>query len=315
MQSFVPFRGGTGNVSTMFRLPPLLPSLARLVPFPGRAHDDPAPRLRHLSTRVGGRTISYGLVEGDGPTVLLVHGWALAHGSYGRAAEELGRRGFRVVVPDLPGFGGSTDLALSRISFPAFAAALEGFLGSVLADGSAPVHVVGHSFGGAVAAQLAHDAPRLVASAVLVDSVAGATWSRDTSAERLLAERPLWDWGMHLLAEFPTGSFPGAATAVLRDLSRNLTLHMASMGLVANLIRKSDLRAQLGLAASRGVPVSVVWASGDQVVTRACFDDQCAAAGCTGVVVEGNHGWPLSDPVAFGRVVADLIGRRAALAA
>jgi pimeloyl-ACP methyl ester carboxylesterase len=293
----------------MFRLPSLLPTLTKLVPFPGLGLPPSAalPKMRHLSTRVVGQVVTYGLVDGDGPTVVLVHGWGLGHSSYARAAEELGSRGFRVVVPDLPGFGGSTDLTVLNVSFIGFSAALERFVLAILGDDPGPVHVVGHSFGGAVCAQFAHDASHLVASAVLVDAAAGATWSRDESAERLLDERPLWDWGLHLLSEFPIGAFPGAASAMLRDLSRNLALHLVSLGLVAHMLRKSDLRTELALAAEQGVPLAVVWASGDQVITRASFEDQCEAAGCEGIVVDGNHGWPLADPAAFAQLIGDLL--------
>jgi hypothetical protein len=144
-----------------------------------------------------------------------------------------------------------------------------------------------------------------VASLVLVDAATGATWSRDDEAERLLTERPLWDWALHLVHEFPMSEFPHAATSVLRDLGHNLVWHLPSLGLVAHLTRHSDIRAELKRVAELGIAVSVVWAAGDRVVTRACFDDQCIAVGLNGTVVEGNHGWPMADPIAFGRIIAE----------
>ena len=78
-----------------------------------------------------------------------------------------------------------------------------------------------------------------------------------------------------------------------------------SLGLVAHLTRHSDIRGELKRVAELGVAVSVVWAAGDRVVTRACFDDQCNAVGLDGTVVEGNHGWLMADPIAFGRIIAE----------
>jgi len=255
--------------------------------------------------------------DGEVPTVVLVHGWGLSHLSYKRAAQALAARGFRVLVPDLPGFGGSRDLPLTKVNLESFAASLQGFVAHIQ-EGQAqegrlamPVHVVGHSFGGNVSARLAHNAPHLLASVVLVDAASGVTWSRTEGAERLMSERPIWDWALHLLNEFPLSEFPTAATAVVRDFGHNLVWHLPSLGLVAHITRRSDIRSELGTITERGVPVFLVWAEGDRVVTRACFDDQCAAAGCSGTVVQGNHGWPLADPTSFGRVIAELLPQHA----
>jgi pimeloyl-ACP methyl ester carboxylesterase len=265
-----------------------------------------------------GEVVGRGDDGGVGPTIVLVHGWGLAHLSYKRAAQALAARGFRVLIPDLPGFGRSTELPLRKVTLGSFAETLEGFLVKMterLDEGAlaGPVHVVGHSFGGAVAARLAHDAPELVSSVVLVDAASGVTWSRKDTTERLMSERPLWDWALHLLTEFPLSEFPTAATSVVRDLGHNLVWHLPNLGLVAHITRRSDIRKELEAITERGLPVFVVWAEGDRVVTRACFDDQCIAAGCNGTVVEGNHGWPLADPTSFGRVISELLPHRAAV--
>ena len=263
--------------------------------------------MRDEVCRIGSRTFGYGLVEGRGEPVVLIHGWGLAHSSYRAAAEAIALQGFRVIVPDLPGFGSSSDLPFVGLSFTTYAKAMRRFLEECHDVAGEPVHLIGHSFGGAVAAQIAHDAPELVRSVVLVSSVSGATWQRTAEAERLLTERPLWDWGVHLLHEFPVGKFPVAAVSVLRDLSHNLVWHLPNLGFVANMIRRSDLRDELAKVRERDIPVAVVWASGDRVVTRACFDDQCKALGIDGTVVDGNHGWPLASPGSFGRTVGEII--------
>ncbi|HEV8063303.1 MAG TPA: alpha/beta fold hydrolase [Acidimicrobiales bacterium] len=278
------------------------------------------PRLRHRACRANGRLFTYGEAnscalaeDGDDPTIVLIHGWGLAHSSYRRAAEALAAKGFRVLVPDLPGFGWTGDLRRSDVNFANYAGAVADFIDAVVQAHPAPggrrkVHIVGHSFGGAVGAQLAHDIPELVESLTLVAAASGATWSRDDLVERLMAERPLWDWALHLLSEFPLKEFPVAAAPVFRDLGHNLIWHLPSVALAAHITRHSDLRSELSAVVAAGIPVNVIRACDDGVVPQACFDDQCLAAGCTGVVVDGNHGWPLTDPDAFARVISDLVG-------
>ena len=61
-----------------------------------------------------------------------------------------------------------------------------------------PALVMGHSFGGGVAVMLAHDHPQQVRALVLINSVGGSAWSHHGSTFRSMAERPLWDWGIHL---------------------------------------------------------------------------------------------------------------------
>jgi pimeloyl-ACP methyl ester carboxylesterase len=245
--------------------------------------------------------------------VLLIHGWGLSHHSYAGAGEALAAQGFRVISPDLPGFGASTDLPINHVSFHDYASALHKFLIAVEGEHAPeharpePVHVIGHSFGGAVAVQLAHDDPDLVRSLMLVNAASGSVWHRVGDEVRLVADRPAWDWGLHLLSEFPLGNFPGTPVTVLRDLAHNLWRHPVSISLVAHLIRRSDLHTELGIIAAKGVPVSVVWANGDRVVTRSEYEDQCVAACCVGTEVRGNHGWLLNDPQAFGAVVGDVL--------
>lgn len=262
--------------------------------------------------KIDGRTLTFGLVEHDGPTVLLIHGWGLSHRSYAAAAEALATEGFRVISPDLPGFGDSKDLPYNHIDFPSFASTLRGLIVASLPEQAAgdrlePVHVVGHSFGGAVAVQFAHDDADLARSLVLVDAASGSVWHRVGEDVRLIVDRPIWDWGLHLLSEFPLGRFPSTPVTVLRDLTHNVVRHPFSLGMVAHLIRHSDLHVELAAIARRGVPISVVWANGDRVVTRAEYEDQCRAAACNGTEVEGNHGWLLSDPAAFGATLGGVL--------
>jgi len=97
--------------------------------------------------------------EGAAPPVLAMHGWARDRHDLitivdGRAA----------LVPDLPGFGASPppDDAWGAAEYAALVARM------LEADGAAPYVLLGHSFGGRIAAILAAEHPDLVAGVVFV---------------------------------------------------------------------------------------------------------------------------------------------------
>jgi pimeloyl-ACP methyl ester carboxylesterase len=290
----------------MFRWPVTVPAFVR---FGGSGNGGAVapPSLLSRPVSVGERRVALGVADGGGPTVLFLHGWGLTHHSYARPIRALAGAGFRVLAPDLPGFGGTADLAAGKISYGGFAGFLDELVGEL--EGEEPVHVVGHSFGGGVATQFSHDFPGRVRSLVLVDAVSGATWTRSTTQAQLLASRPLWDWAYHLMLELPVGGAPRAVPGILGEVVGNLMKHPASLGLTAHLIRRSDLRYELAVLQERHVPVTVVWGTGDQVVPRAAYEDLCEALGVAGQAVPGTHSWPLSSPARFADIVGDALRR------
>lgn len=100
---------------------------------------------------------------GDGPPVLLIHGWGSFKEAWFTVPERLARAGFRAVAVDLPGSGASAAGPRARHTAFAHADALE-----PLARGLAPVAVVGHSMGAQAALVLAVRRPELVPRLVLV---------------------------------------------------------------------------------------------------------------------------------------------------
>src|SRR5919199_261789 len=101
-------------------------------------------------------------VGGTGPPLLLVHGFGGAGANFAALAELLAPR-HRLLVPDLPGHGGSSALPAA----PNLAAYAEPLAALCAAEGAAEVDVVGHSLGGAVVLRLAARRPELVRRLVL----------------------------------------------------------------------------------------------------------------------------------------------------
>jgi pimeloyl-ACP methyl ester carboxylesterase len=126
----------------------------------------PSTELRTVG-RDGHRQAYRDLGPVDGPVILLVHGLISDGSTWTRPATGLAEAGFRVIVPDLLGHGGSDKPADGDYHLPYFADSLFRLL-TVL--GASSVTVVGHSLGGAIAMQLAHDHPELVDRLVLVSA-------------------------------------------------------------------------------------------------------------------------------------------------
>ena len=102
----------------------------------------------------------------DAPVVLLIHGMVSDSTTWTRAAGQLAGRGHRVLAPDLLGHGDS-DKPEDGYELADFADSLAALLTEL---GAAQATVVGHSFGGAVAMQLAYSHPELVSRLVLVSA-------------------------------------------------------------------------------------------------------------------------------------------------
>ncbi|MCY3651794.1 MAG: alpha/beta hydrolase [bacterium] len=101
----------------------------------------------------------FGERYGTGPVkVVALHGWGRDRRDFGRVLE-----GWDAVAIDLPGFGATPPLPV-----PAGAAEYAEMVAGWLEQLEGPVVLVGHSFGGRIAAVLAADRPDLVAGVVAV---------------------------------------------------------------------------------------------------------------------------------------------------
>lgn len=121
--------------------------------------------LRSVRTDVDGLTWHHqegGPREAD--AVVLVHGLSVASDYMAPTAELLAARGFRVLAPDIPGFGLS-DAPSEPLTVPDMARALAGWMDAI---GVPRAHFVANSLGCQVVAALAMDAPRRADRLVLI---------------------------------------------------------------------------------------------------------------------------------------------------
>src|SRR5579859_4937364 len=196
-------------------------------------------------TPFGAASVRY-LAAGSGPPVVLVHGLGGAAPNWRLIAPDLARD-HRVLIPELPGHGGSDAL---------HAATLDPFADAVLAvldaEGAVPAAWVGHSLGGIVGLRAALRRPDAVRGVVLA-AAAGITSTTNTRIatatmhgfvragkvvtlqRRRLARSPLGRtlafgyWGV----ADPVALEPEMAEAFLEGPSRHTNTSVASRALVA----------------------------------------------------------------------------------
>ena len=203
---------------------------------------------------------------GEGPSLLLVHGFGGAAWNFSELAPLL--PGKRLIIPDLPGHGASSPLP---------APTLTGFADVLAEILDQPVDVLGHSLGGVVALRLAERHPLLVRSLVL--AAAAGISSSTRLAELTIALTGIVQPGRiagrrvgrvarsRRLRKFVFGSFEVANPDLLTERAvhgflRGPTLHTDALGaglaLVADDPRKDLDRVRC--------PVLVLWGARDRQV-------------------------------------------------
>ena len=126
--------------------------------------------------------------QANAPTVVMVHGFTGSKENWYPLAERLGGH-FRLVIPDLPGWGESQRIAGADYGFDAQAGRLAKFLQAIRRDGS-PIVLLGHSMGGGIVAITAADHPELVARVGLMDAAGVRFRDNVFGAEVLAGKNP-----------------------------------------------------------------------------------------------------------------------------
>lgn len=126
----------------------------------------PETGLTERTVIVKGEPIFYA-EAGRGPAVVMLHGGgpgASGVSNYSRNIEALAQN-FRVIVPDMPGYGRSTKKPEHTDTYRYIADMIRGLLDQL---GIQTAHLVGNSLGGAAALMLALDTPHRVGRLVLM---------------------------------------------------------------------------------------------------------------------------------------------------
>jgi pimeloyl-ACP methyl ester carboxylesterase len=237
---------------------------------------------------------------GEGPPLVLLHGGVSDSRVWRLQLDALADE-FTVVAWDAPGCGQSAD-PLPSYRMPEYADVLAGLLAR-LELGSA--HVLGHSFGSALALELFRRHPARVATLVLVGAYAGWAGSLppDEVERRLAFALEVAD-GRFAAAPFvPDGLPPSAAellTAAVRESRPVATRAMA------RAMAEADLR---DLLPAIDVPTLLLHGAADERAPVAVGEAiRAAIPSATLVVMPAvGHECYLEDPERFNAVVRDFL--------
>jgi pimeloyl-ACP methyl ester carboxylesterase len=212
---------------------------------------------------------------GSGDPVIVVHGLFVDHHTWDPVAENL-PAGFRVIAPDLPGFGTSEKPSPSRFPYGvhAFAETVADLYAGLALGRSA---LVGHGLGGAVALTLAARHPELVSRLVLIDTLC---YERAPTLEAKLALLPfmgglVWKQLLgktafrSLFRERLLGPRAAVSSERLDYFYEAFNEPTARGSTLATLRATVDLRSLEAQIARVQVPTLVVWGRHDCLVPPA----------------------------------------------
>ena len=202
--------------------------------------------------------------QGTGPVILLVHGFPLDHSMWNVQIEKLSGR-FRVVAPDLRGFGGS-DVSEPKVTMEQFADDLARLLDAL--DIRTPVHFCGLSMGGYIAWQFFRKHATRLASLILCDTRAGGDTVTMARARHMMVGRVLRE-NMEFVAESMLPKLFAESTLrhqpEIVEAIRRTILKADRRGVAAAQLGMAERTDETGLLEHIDKPTLVICGTEDQI--------------------------------------------------
>lgn len=254
--------------------------------------------------------------EGEGEVLLLLHGFPLDHTMWRRQIAEF-RGQFRVVSPDLRGFGASTIESIAAktgVEMADYAHDIVEMLDQL--EITEPVNLVGFSMGGYVALQFLLEHSNRVRTLTLVDTRAVADTPPMQEARFSMAEN-VEGWGAGHVAQLMLPRLVGGSTienhpevAVEIESIIGRTNPVAIAAAQRGMAHRTDMSP---LLARLEIPTLCLVGEEDAITPPEAMQSMAnAMPNATLMVIKGaGHMSPMENPADFNRSLGEFLERRA----
>ena len=214
----------------------------------------------------------------DAPTVVMIHGFTGSKENWYPLAERLRGR-YRLLIPDLPGWGDSERIKGQDYGFVAQSERLAAFIDEIAKRPGSEVVLLGHSMGGGIVALTAAGHPQSVARVGLFDAAGVRFKDNQFGIDVLAGKNPFGveddaslkrylDTVFHADAAKPAIPWP-ASRAVIGWRRQQAQFEQS----VLDRIGRSDERFLPGEAAARiRQPALLLWCRQDAVIDFSAMD-------------------------------------------
>lgn len=239
--------------------------------------------------------------SGTGSPVLLLHGFPATRRLWAQVAPPLRDAGFRVLVPDLAGYGASEVPAGVRVGMAAQARWMWELMDAL---GIERVTLVAHDVGSAAAQLMTVSAPQRVRGLAVLDGVYATEWAM-AAIESIRAWEPSQAQRL-----FPVLARRLGGTGAMREMLRAYEGEQGGLRLIraaADLDPSETEHIGAALRAS-AVPAAVLWGERDQFLPLDTVARPLAQLlGAPLVVLPGAHFTPLDCPAEVTAALRDFL--------
>lgn len=235
--------------------------------------------------------------------ILIIHGWGSSAKNWSRVRELLENRGYKVFVPDLPGFGGNPPPE-KYWSVDDYAKWVKEYCGK---NNLSKFFLVGHSFGGGIAVKFTNYFSDMVDALILV-------------APKLHRQKTVRYYGGLVLAKIGKCFFSNPILFFLRPIARKVLyaligtkdyyqLELEKINIMKEIFKKVVEEDLIYCLAEISTPVLIIWGKKDQMtpVKDAYLVSKEIKGSKLEVIENGKHALNMENPEILAEKILNFI--------